>query len=249
MRDRTLMRFGCLCEVEEMSALANAGYGFAETGAAVLYAALEEGPFREARQRLLAEPLFAEVVRVPGLLDGDEAPELALTARDLFRRAALVGAKVLVAQAPPAPREESARSEAWRGLVETLGLLSESGARNGVALAIAPVRQGSLAETLEEAWVLTQEVGHPTVGIAADLGTVREAADLAAGGPAIKHVWLPLPRRYGGEADTTTCFEALGDLAEMGYHGRVSVSAAWPALGERAGDLLEELTAYGRGTA
>jgi hypothetical protein len=100
---------------------------------------------------------------------------------------------------------------------------------------------------LEEAWVLTEVVGHGAVGIAANLGMVGQVADIATAGPAVKHVWLPLPRRYGGTAETTACLEALGDLVELGYDGRVSVEVQWSAIADVAGELLDELKAYGKG--
>ena len=72
---------------------------------------------------------------------------------------------------------------------------------------------------------------------------MTETADLIAAGPALKHVWLPVPRRHGGDADTTSCFEVLADLAAFGYNGRVSVAAGWPRIANGAAQLLDELRA------
>lgn len=240
-----MIRLGCLCNVEEMSALAEAGYDFAETDAGVLYPRLDDEGFRQARRAVLAEPLYAEVVRASGLLGGTDGDEVELSYRDLFRRAALVGAKVLVVQAPTIGRVEHA--EAWREAAEALGGLGEQAARVGLGVALAPGGSRNVAETLEEAWVLAEEAGHPAIGVAADLGVVGEVADIAAAGPAVKHVWLPLPRRYGGTVETTACLEALGELAELGYDGRVALAAEWAAIGDVAGELLDELRAYCQG--
>jgi hypothetical protein len=240
-----LVRFGCFCQTEEMSGLADAGYEFAETDASVLYPRLDEAGFREARKAVLAEPLFAEVVRATGLLSETDGDEIELSFREAFWRAALVGAKVLVVGAPDTGRAE--RAEAWREAAQALGALGEQAARSGVTVAVAAGGRGSVAETLEEAWVLTEEVGHGAVGIAANLGMAGEVADIAAAGPAVRHVWLPLPRRYGGTAETTACLETLGDLVELGYSGRVSVEAEWSAIADVGGELLEELKAYSKG--
>lgn len=242
-----MVRFGCRCDIEEMTALAEVGYEFAETDARVLYPRLDGAAFRQARQAVLAHSLFPEVVRAPGLLDEMGGDESELSLREAFRRAALVGAKVVVVRAPRVERSE--RAEAWRQAAQALGALGEPAARNGLVVAVAAGGRGSVAETLEEAWVLTEEVGHRAVGLAADLAAPDSVHDLAAAGPSVKHVWLPLPRRYGGTVETTACLEALGDLAELGYRGRVSVAEDWTGYADVAGELLEELRAYGRGRA
>jgi len=230
-----------------MASLADAGYEFAETEAGVLYPGLDDEAFGRARRELLAEALFPEVVRVPGLLTGTGGAEADLSLRKACRRAALVGAKVLVVTAPMDGADERHRVETWREAVQAVGSLGEHAARNGLSVAVGPGGEGSVAETLEEAWVLAEEVGHRAVGVAGDLGAMGEAADVAAAGSALRHVWMPLPRRYGGEAATTACLETLGDLVELGYDGRVSVFAKWSTFAERAGLLLDELKAYSKG--
>ncbi len=246
------MRFGCLCTPVELTDLAEAGYDFGETGIEVLYPTLDEDDFRRAREVLRAEPLFPEVVRAPDLLQQamtvDSAGHAAdpLDLRTLFRRAATVGAKVIVVLAPghDALRRFNGQAKAWREAAEAAGLLGEQAARSGLSVAIAPGAQpGGLAASLDEAWMLAEEVGHPAVGVAADVGTIDDWADMAAAGPALKHVHLPLAHRFGGEFDTERWFEALHALREFGYRGRLSVAAEWPSFAGRAPDLLEELRA------
>jgi hypothetical protein len=94
--------------------------------------------------------------------------------------------------------------------------------------------------------VLAEEVGHPAVGVVADVGAVEDLADIATAGPALKHVHLPLPRRFGGDFDTTTCYEAISALAEFGYRGRVAVADHWSVVCPHARDLLDDLTPLAR---
>ncbi len=251
------MRFGCLCTADEMTALADAGYDFGETNADVLYPTLNEGAFRRAREVLLAEPLFPEVVRAPELLQcAMTAPERSgrvmggLDLRTVFRRAAMVGAKVLVVTAPghDALQRLNGQAKAWRETVEAAGLLGEHAARSGISVAIAPqADEPGLAATLDEAWVLVEEVGHPSVAVSADVSAIDDWADMAATGLALRHVELPLPGRFGGSFSTERCLEALHALREFGYRGRVSVAAKWPRFAERAAELLEEIRAAGGG--
>ncbi|MGQ9732137.1 MAG: sugar phosphate isomerase/epimerase family protein [Candidatus Zipacnadales bacterium] len=242
------MRFGCQCRVEDMATLASVGYEFGETDASVLYPRLEEKAFRRARQALLAEPLFPEVVWVPGLLTGVGGEEVNLSLREVCRRAVLVGAKTLVIEAPKSPPHSRHSNDIWAQAIGALGSLGQQVGQHGLTVALRPVT-GSLAKSLEEAWVLAEEVGHPAVGVAADLATVAERTDVAAAGSALKHVWVPLPRRYGGKADTTECLEALSNLAEFGYKGRVSIAAEWTIMAKVGGALLEDLRAYAEASA
>ena len=105
-----------------------------------------------------------------------------------------------------------------------------------------------VVSTIEEAWVLTEEIGHPAVGVAAHLGAVSGPADMVAAGPALKHVHLPLPRRFGGDFDTTACYEAISELAGFGYYGRVSIAAPWSLVSPHAEDLLDDLKPLARTT-
>jgi len=240
-----------------MTALADAGYDFGETEADVLYPTLDEEAFRRAREALRAEPLFPEVVQAPELLhcamtvDERPGPVLGgLDIRTLFRRGAMVGARVVVVVAPgyDALQRFNGQAKAWREAAEAVGLLGEHAARSGLSIAVAPrTDAGGLATTIDEVWVLSEEVGHPAVGVSADVSTIADWADMAATGLALKHVHLPLPGRFGGEFSTERCLEALAALREFGYGGRVSVSAEWPTFAHRAGELLEEMRAIGGG--
>ncbi len=247
------MRFGSLCAPEEMTDLAEAGYDFGETEIGVLYPTLDEETFRHAREALRAEPLFPEVVRAPDLLqwavtaDDRSGPVVGeLDLRTLFRRAAMVGVKTLVVVAPghDALQRFDGQARAWREAAGATGLLGEHAARSGLTIAIAPAaQQGGLATSLDEAWVLAEEVGHPAVGVAAEIDTIDDWADLSAAGPALRHIHVPLPHRFGGDFSTERWFEALHALREFGYRGRVSVATEWPTFAERAAELLDELRA------
>jgi len=251
------MRFGCLCRVTEMTAVADAGYDFGETEADVLYPGLEEEAFRRAREALRTEPLFPEVVQATELLHCTMAARERsgrvmgdLDVRTVFRRAAMVGAKVVVVTAPgyDALQRFNGQAKAWREATEAIGLLGEQAARCGLSVAVAPrTDAGGLATTIDEVWVLSEEVGHPAVGVSADVSTIADWADMAATDLALKHVHLPLPGRFGGEFSTERCLEALGALREFGYGGRVSVSAEWSTFADRAAELLEEMRAVAGG--
>jgi len=115
-----------------MQSLADVGYEFAEMDASVLYPTLDEAAFRRARQAVLSESLFPEVVHVPGLLSGTNGCQVELSLRDVFRRAALVGARTLLVQAPATAVAARGSAEAWRETTEALGLLGEHAARSGV---------------------------------------------------------------------------------------------------------------------
>ena len=248
------MRLGCFCQIEDMTALADAGYDFAETGLEVLYLSLDDDDFRRAREFLRAEPLFPEVVQAPDLLgwamaaEGDGPP---IDLRGLFRRAAMVGAKLLVVSAPgrDALKRFSGQAQAWRQAAESAGLLAQHAATSGLTIAITPGRaEDSLAATIEEVWVLAEEVGHPAVGVAAEVSAIEDWADVAAAGPTLRHIYLPLPGRFGGPFSTEWFFEALHALREFGYTGRATIAADWATLAPRAADLLEEIrAAVGRG--
>ncbi len=245
------MTFGCVCNVDSMAELAEVGFDFCETGLEVLYPTLDDGAFRGARRDVLAEPLFAEVIRIPDVLLWAEEPagpspanHPPLGLRDTFRRAALVGCRTIVATVPSHKQwpDFRDRPEAWRHTMNAVGVLAQEAATSGVAIALSPNSQADgIARSIEETWVLVEEVGHPAVGVAADIGAVQDPADMAAAGPALKHVHLPLPRRFGGDFDTTTCYEAVSALAEFGYRSRVSVCAPWPIVSPHARHLLDDL--------
>lgn len=250
------MKFGCLCDADNMAELAEVGFDFGETGVGVLHPTRDDDAFRRARQDLLAEPLFAEVIRIPDAVawagaaaDPSRKSNLPLQLHDLFRRAALVGCRTIVATVP-AYRECSLVKdlpEAWRRAMNAISLLAEEAARTGLAIALSPNSGADgVARTIDETWVLAEEVGHPAVGVVADVGGVEDLADIATAGPALKHVHLPLPRRFGGDFDTTTCYEAIAALAEFGYRGRVSVADHWSMVCPHARDLLDDLTPLAR---
>ncbi len=250
------MKFGCICDVSNMTEVAEVGFDFGETDAEVLYPTLDDEAFRRARQDLLAEPLFPEVIQIPdailwpgNLTDASGRDNPGLDLHDLFRRAALVGCRTIIAIVPGHQqcRDVRDRPEAWRQTMNAIGLLAEEAARSGVAIALSPnSRADGIARTIEETWVLAEEVGHPAVGVVADVGAVQDLTDMATAGPALKHVHLPLPRRFGGDFDTTTCYEAVSALSEFGYRGRVSVSAHWSVVSPHAEDLLDDLRPLAR---
>lgn len=239
-----------------MAELAEVGFDFGETDCQVLYPTLDDDAFRRARQDLLAEPLFPETIHVPDAVGwaGEAADRSGengsvLDLHDLFRRAALVGCRTVLATVPEHNQGDDTidRPEAWRQATNAIGLLAEEAARSGVAIALSPNSGADgIARTIDETWVLAEEVGHPAVGIAANVGTVQYLADIATAGPALKHVHLPLPRRFGGDFDTTTCYEAVSALAEFGYRGRVSVAADWSVVSPHAEDLLDDLRPLAR---
>lgn len=255
------MKFGCVCAVENMAALADVGLAFAETDAGALYPTLDDEAFRRARQSMLAEPLFPEVIRIPDLvLQAECSPDMpgaggngesddSLDLRTTFRRAALVGCRVIVADAPRYDHRHrfNGQGGAWEQALGAVSHLCEQAALTGVGVALRPTDgPEGVAETLEETWVLAEEVGHPAVGVVADVGMVADPADMGTAGPALRHVYLPLPRRFGGDFDTTTCYEAVAALAEFGYAGRISIDADWSAISGRAVDLLDELMSLAR---
>jgi hypothetical protein len=192
----------------------------------------------------VAEPLFPEVVRLPDLVARVDGRGPLADLRTLFRRAAMVGGKVIVAAAPSYDRVHrfNGQAEAWRRAAEIVGLLGERAAPCGLSIALQPsAESAALAGTIEEAWVLAEEVGHPAVGVAMDMALVDDWADLAAAGKTLKHLHLPLPRRFGGAFDTERWFEALAALREFAYSGRLSLAAAWSSFSAHAAELLEAL--------
>ncbi|HJN16845.1 MAG TPA: TIM barrel protein [Armatimonadota bacterium] len=231
------MRFGCRCEIEQMTDLADAGYEYAEMSTAALYPALDDEAFRHARHELLGEPLFPEVIRWPELVAwaGDSGRDL----RTLFRRAALNGCKTIVAAMPSleTPLGLGHPTTAWREATEVVGVLGEHAARVRVKLALEAAAGG----TVEEAWVLAEEAGHAAVGVAMDLSQVNDLADIAAAEALLMHVSLPAPRRHGGDLDSTQCMDALEHLVQFGYRGRVTITTPWEAIRETADELLDEM--------
>ncbi len=230
------MRFGCRCAIEEMAELANAGFEFAEMSPSALYPTLGDDAFRRARRDLLAEPLFPEVIRIPELLAwaGADTAEL----RQPFRRAALVGCQIIIAEMPgfDTPPAFGRPTRAWRAATTAVSVLGEYAARVGVRLALEP-RPGSI----EEAWVLAEEAGHAAVGVSLDLAGVDDLADIAAAEALLTHVSMPAPRNLGGELDSARCMDALEHLVEFRYAGRMTITTPWRDISKTADDLLDEL--------
>jgi len=212
------MRFGCLGVLADMEPAAEMGFDYIEAAEGDLLLSAEEATFRRLREDVLAQPLFPEVVQLTHLT----APG----GTDVLRRAALMGARVIVVDAGQVWAEAGGD---WQRATDRLSAFGHEASRAGL---MAALRADSRADGLEEAWMLVQEAGHPALGVAAD----AEALHLRSGEPeellalerSLLHLYLPPVGEHRLAADFWDGLVAV--LHELGYRHRLTVNRPWAAL-------------------
>jgi sugar phosphate isomerase/epimerase len=237
-----------------MSALAEAGFEFAEVALSALADRAAQAGTRESGPELTAE-LHSEVVTgFPGFglrVVGPDVPvdELKACVRRAFKAAAAAGARVLVLDdgaARSAP-EGFPAARAWHQLRHFLGAAAKVARRHRLALAIQPLprRETDLIHTVEEAWLLCHEVGHEGVGVAADVAHLHEEREpydaLIVADTALSLVRVPARGIDGDTAEEPDCGEAFGALRVMRYAGLVSVHPELADAAREAPRLLRRL--------
>ena len=252
------MRFGVCTGVENLSALAEAGYDYIEPGvtSALRPETPEEDVMPGLQATFAASRLKAEAYNV--LLPGDlkvVGPETDLARQEryletAFRRAASLGGQVAVFGSggargiPPG----WVRAEAERQIV---GFLTRGGpiaARHGMQIAIEPlnVTECNILNSVAEAVALAERVEHPAVGVLSDLYHVdhdgQSYAETRDAMPLLRHVHVA---GAGRRAPTAEDHEFLrGFFAALkagGYAGRISIEGSWEDLPAQAAASLAAL--------
>ena len=253
------MRFGVCTGLDNLGALAEAGYDYIEiTVAGDLKPEKPEDEVLPALEgRLRESPLRAETYNV--LLPGDlkiVGPDLNAARQEryleaAFSRARALGGQVVVfgsgvARGIP---EGYAVEDAYRQLREFVTRAGDAAARHGLTVAIEPLNRGecNVINSVGEAMGLARAVSHPAVGVLSDLyhiaaegQTYTETRDA---GPLLKHVHVAGQegRRAPIHADLEFLTGYFRAVKESGYDVRVSVEGSWQNLPVQAAETLDTL--------
>ncbi len=250
-----MIRFGCCAPVRASALLADAGFDFIELSSDILLPEEPAEAFEPVRQNLAAQDLFPEVLSLvlppqASLIGPDlDRGHIERLLRCTFERAGAVGARLVVFGAG-ARRDLPAdlpRPSAWRQLKRLLDRAAKLASAQGLELAVEPIpgSGSSMIDSLEEAWILAEEVAQPNVGVAAPLAYLlaeREGYDaLIVAGSALRHVYVSDPdRRPPGESAFS--YRPLFDaLAQANYQGSVSIASDWRSLQTQAPHALQTL--------
>ncbi len=248
------MRFGCcVTSVEEMHAVAEAGYDYAELPIAALLPERPESDFAPVRGRLQSSPVKAEAWRLHLPEDlkitGPEVdwPRLARFAYTSLRRASAVGGAVIAFCSGPSRcvPEGFSREEAAHQVAEFLRICGTAARTQGIVVAIEPLARchTNLVNSLPEAVESARRVGLPEVGVlpnvAAMLDDGHSLLDIVDAAQWLAHVHVPAGLlASSGSADATAELTSALRLAD--YDWRVTITDAPVADPAEARSFVEK---------
>ncbi len=233
------MRFGCCANLEQLDAVAEAGYDYAELPIAALVPERPESEFAPVRERLLASPVKAEVWRMhlPDDLKitGPEVdwPRLARFAYTALRRASAVGGAVIAFCSGPSRciPEGFSRDEAANQTAEFLRICGTAARSQGLIVAVEPLerRHTNLINSLPEAVEFARQVGLPEVGVLPNITAMLDEGhsllDIVDAAQWLAHVHLLAALITSPEhADAAADLRSALRLAD--YDWRISVTDA-----------------------
>lgn len=253
------MRFGICTGVDHLPLLEQAGYDYLEASVAgtLRPEMAEEDVLPDLNKRVGVSPLKVEAFNV--FLPGDlkvvgEAVDAARQERYLtaaFARVSSLGGQVVVFGSGGARQipEGFSRETARRQVEEFLHRCGSAAAPHDVLLAIEPLnrRECNHINSVAEALEIAQAVGHPNIGVLADLYHIMEEGqsldETRSAGRLLFHAHVAGAenRRAPGREDVpflTPFFRALKDI---NYAGRVSVEGGWADLPTQASETRAAL--------
>lgn len=255
-KGETAMRFGICADAAQAAAMKALGYDYLEGNLAEL-ARVEEAQLECRAGQLRAAGIWQETFN--GFFPGDMP--LVSRERDLreiqrytaraLERAARLGGRLTVlgsgrARAVPA---DMTRGEAGERFAQVARLIGDEAAAWDMSVVIEPLSAGetNLLSTVKETVAFCRALGHPRVGVLADLFHMHqngEAPDAAAQADALLwhvHICNPLGRRCPGPGDGYDYAPFAQGLAGCGYAGRVTIEAQFREFDAEAAAGAEAL--------
>lgn len=233
------MRFGMCAGFDQLTAVAEAGYDYAEMGAGALLPDLDETAFAPVRAQFRTAPVPVEAFNcfVPGhlKLTGPTVDLLAVKRHmdTVLRRAAEIGASIVVFGSGGARRAPDAfpLDQAREQYIEAAELAGDIAARYGITVALEPLtsKQCNFFNRVDQGTEIVDRVNCPHLRLLADLFHMMESeeplSNLLIGGARLRHIHTPAPAipetTAGGYPYDFPAFFAF--LRQAGYDGRVTV--------------------------
>ncbi len=252
------MQFGICAPPSMLESVAAAGYDYLEPS--VVGMLQPEQPDMEVMPSLLArfgasrlKPaaynlLLPGDLKVAGPDTDTERQERYL--EEAFRRAGQLGGQIAVFGSGGARRVPDGwpREDAYTQISAFLTRCGDAAHRHGMSVVIEPLNSSecNILNSVAEALLVVEELGHPAVGVLSDLYHVtydgqsyRETRNAA---PMLRHVHVAgSGRRAPNAADYEYLREYFVVLKEVGYSGRISIEAQWDSLETQAAEALQTL--------
>ena len=252
-----MMTWGVCTDVGSAAALKAAGFAYVEVNAqGRLKAEEDEAAFAASLKELEASALPASAANclLPGSLpvcgDGVDRARVGRYVETVTARAGRAGIETLVFGSGAARQvpEGFDRDRAWAQLVAFARLAGDAAARNGVTIAVEPLRAAEcniLSRTAESAGFV-REVDHPAVRLLVDAYHWAQMRDppeaIVEAGPLLCHAHIATyeNRRAPGfePCDFQPFFAAL---KAAGYTGGVSIEGGWNDMAADAPNALATL--------
>lgn len=231
------MRFGVCAPISDAAMMAEIGFDYLEVGTSGI-AAMTEEEFEAFCKENAAAPIHAEAVNIlfPGTirLTGDAVDWENMTQyiERVMSRLGRAGIAVAVFGSGGSRRvpEGFSMETAWEQLVKVGKILAQAAEKNGVTIALEPLRRAetNIINTQKEGLRLVREVNHPHFKLLCDYYHLAQEggtpADVEACGDTLVHMHIAKPddrkTMYPGDgADYAGFFCALRNA---GYDGRIS---------------------------
>lgn len=248
------MRFGVCAGLDQVPALAEAGFDYFEPGVvSALMPLSTTTEWQPMRARLDMLPLRPEAFNmfVPANLKivGPEADPHALGkyAFTALERAAQVGGQVIVLGSGGARSipEGYPYERAYYELKRFLHQCADAGEKFGVKVAMEPLgTECAFIPSVNEGAALVREVGRETIGNLADTWHMEAIGEplsaITASADVLVHAHTAGPGRKAPGADYDFG-PLLATLSAAGYAGRLSLENGWDNLAEQAPAALQAL--------
>ncbi len=248
------MRFGICYPPDGAPALAAAGYDFVEWPISRTVGEMDEDAYRSLRNYARDLTIRPEAwnVMLPGSIKvvGPDADHAGMKryAETALSRAAELGGQVVVlgsGRSRTVP-DDWDREVAVRQFDDACRIVGDVAARNGITIAIEPLNRAetNLVNSVSEAAVIVERLGHPSVRLLSDLYHVAQEDepldDTGAAASLLAHVHIAAPYSrampHAGEMDSMYR-EYFSVLRRSGYDQRISIESSQPTVEEAAEGL------------
>lgn len=226
--------------IEFLEQLCEVGYDYIELSLSHM-TSLSEAEFDALRLRLLRSSMqckacnnfFPPTLRLTGpAIDIEMINRYAENALD---RAGQLGVEHVVFGSGPAKRVPDGfpHESAWEQLVDLLRRLQPIAAKNGIVIAIEPLRRAecNIINSVAEGLELVKACDRTNIRLLADLFHMAEEKEpmeaIAATGKYLAHIHIanPTGRVFPKRQDSYDYREFLRSLKEVGYQAKISVEA------------------------
>jgi D-psicose/D-tagatose/L-ribulose 3-epimerase len=248
------MRFGICTSVEFLTDAYNAGFDYAELSVGALIPTQNDAAFKLALQGVLSSKIRVEAfncfVSADHRLTGPNVDLVSVAAwMDLvLKRASQAGAKIMVFGSGGARRapEGFPLDKAREQFRQAAQLAAQTAQRYGMTVALEPLcsRQCNFFNRVDQGIDLVDKVGHPSLGLLADLFHMTEEKEplqsIVAAGKRLAHMHLATPSlAETGQGYMYDFRGFLEALREAGYNGRCSVEDNAGLLRDKKPPLIE----------